>query len=179
MPLSYKHTATKGFDGRLILYYSLLVFIGWLTIFSTSYNPAASQGFSFSLPYVRQLLWIGTSIILAVVILLLDSRIIQHYSYQLYIFCLLLVLSTFFIGLTIQVKNKVDKALKILLLGHGLFFPGCLIMPMTGMFIGSHGTTSGGGVIALEIWCLYFLPIGILSVLHFKSARTSSDIFQY
>ena len=98
MPLSYKHTATKGYDGRLILYYSLLVFIGWITIFSTSYNPNANVGFSLSMPYVRQLLWIGTSIVLAVVILLIDSRIIQHYSYHLYIICLFLVISTFFLG---------------------------------------------------------------------------------
>lgn len=98
MPLSYKHTATKGFDGRLILYYSLLVLLGWITIFSTSYNPSANVGFSLSLPYVRQLLWIGSSIFLAVAILLIDSRIIQHYSYHLYILCLLLVISTFFLG---------------------------------------------------------------------------------
>lgn len=99
MSLSYKqHSASKGFDGRLILYYSLLVTIGWLTIFSTSYNPSADLGFSFSLPYVRQLIWIGTSVILATVILLLDARIIQHYSYHLYLFCLLLVISTFFLG---------------------------------------------------------------------------------
>ena len=81
----------------------------------------------------------------------------------------IMAISTFFIGLTVQVKNKIDKALKILLIGHGLFFPGCLIMPMTGMFLGSHGSTSKGGVIALEIWCLYFLPIGILAFLHFKN----------
>ena len=81
----------------------------------------------------------------------------------------IMALSTFFIGLTVQVKNKIDKALKILLIGHGLFFPGCLIMPMTGMFLGSHGSSSKGGVIALEIWCLYFLPIGILAFLHFKN----------
>lgn len=99
MPLSYKqHSATKGFDGRLILYYSLLVTIGWLTIFSTSYNPSANMGFSFSLPYVRQLIWIGTSVVLATFILLLDARIIQHYSYHLYLFCMLLVISTFFLG---------------------------------------------------------------------------------
>ena len=80
----------------------------------------------------------------------------------------IMALSTFFIGLVIKVWNGVDKALKILLLGHGLFFPGCLILPMTGMFLGSEGSSSMGGVIALEIWCLYFLPIGILSYLHFK-----------
>ena len=83
----------------------------------------------------------------------------------------IMALSTFFIGLTICVKDKVDKALEILLLGHGLFFPGCFFMPMTGMFLGSDGSTFSGGVIALEIWCLYFLPIGILSFLHFKKEK--------
>ena len=82
----------------------------------------------------------------------------------------IMALSTFFIGLTINVKNKKDKALKILLLVHGIFFLSCLIMPMTGMFVGSHGSTSNGGVLALEVWCIYFLPIGILSWMHFKDS---------
>ena len=41
-------------------------------------------------------------------------------------------------------------------------------MPMTGMFTrmadGNHGN---GGSIALLFWCVYFLPIGILSFGHF------------
>lgn len=98
MTLSNKRTSTNGFDGRLILYYVLLVIIGWMTIFSTSYNAASPQEFSFALPYVRQLLWIGTSIVIAAGILLLDSRIIQHSGYYLYAVCLLLVLSTFVLG---------------------------------------------------------------------------------
>lgn len=84
----------------------------------------------------------------------------------------MMALSTFFIGLTINVKNKIDKALKILLLVHGVFFIGCLIMPMTGIFANSDGATSIGGVIALELWCLYFIPIGILSYLHFKNNKS-------
>ena len=81
----------------------------------------------------------------------------------------IMALSTFFIGFTINVKNKKDKVLKYLLLIHGIFFISCLIMPMTGMFINTDGSSSMGGIIALEIWCLYFLPIGILSFLHFKN----------
>lgn len=83
----------------------------------------------------------------------------------------IMALSTFFIGLTVNVKNKADKILKYLLLIHGIFFISCLVMPMTGMFANSDGSTSIGGVIALEIWCLYFLPIGILSYLHFKNNK--------
>lgn len=58
-----------------------------------------------------------------------------------------------------------------MLLIHGIFFISYLIMSMTGMFANSDGSTSIGGVIALEIWCLYFLPIGILSYLHFKNNK--------
>ena len=80
----------------------------------------------------------------------------------------LMALSTFFIGLTINVKNKKDKILKLLLLIHGIFFIGCLIMPMMGIFSNHTGSISIGGTIALEIWCIYFIPIDILSYLHFK-----------
>ena len=60
----------------------------------------------------------------------------------------------------------------ILLIIHGIFFISCFIMPMTGMFVNSNGSTSIGGVIALELWCLYFIPIGILSYLHFKNNKS-------
>ena len=82
----------------------------------------------------------------------------------------IMALSTFFIGLTINAETKADRALKALLLIHGVFFLSCLIMPITGIFANSDGSTSSGGVIALEIWCLYFLPISILSAQHFKRA---------
>lgn len=83
----------------------------------------------------------------------------------------MMALSTFFIGLAIDVKNKKDKALRILLLIHGIFFISCLIMPMTGVFADSGGAASAGGVIALEFWCLYFLPAGVLSFFHFKKNK--------
>lgn len=83
----------------------------------------------------------------------------------------MMALSTFFIGLTITVKTKADKWLKYLMIIHGIFFFGCFIMPMTGA-IGSmaNGETNFSGVIALEFWCAYFIPVGILSFIHFKKA---------
>lgn len=79
----------------------------------------------------------------------------------------MMALATFFIGLTIDAKNKVDKWLKGLLLVHGVFFISCFIFPMLGLF--SSNTENGywTGVIVLEFWCLYFLPIGIMSAIHF------------
>lgn len=80
-----------------------------------------------------------------------------------------MAMSTFFIALTISVKSKVDRALKILLMVHGIFAISCVIIPMTGVF---HPDMAGGGsigILVLEFWCAYFTPICILSYLYFKN----------
>jgi len=93
---------SKGFDVRLICYYLALVIIGWITIYSTCYTPNTTAIFDFGQPYGKQMIWIGTSIVLAIIILLIDSGIIQHYAYFFYIFCLLLMILVLFIGAEIN-----------------------------------------------------------------------------
>ena len=90
----------------------------------------------------------------------------------------MMALSTFFTGLTIRPENSRDKWLKYLMIIHGVFFFSCLIMPMTGMFRAAMSDGSGklGGTIALEFWCAYFLPIGVLSTLHFKKQNCENNI---
>ena len=84
----------------------------------------------------------------------------------------MMALSTFFSGLSIDVKNKTDKWLKYLMMIHGIFFLSCFFSPMTGMFTKMSGGEHGhGGGIALLIWCVYFLPVGILAFMHFKSTE--------
>lgn len=81
----------------------------------------------------------------------------------------MMALSTFFLGLSLRADCRADRWLKGLMLGHGLFFPGCFILPMTGLFRGmSSGETSGGGVLALLLWCAYFFPVGLLACRHFS-----------
>lgn len=83
----------------------------------------------------------------------------------------IMALATFFMGLTIKEKNKQDKWLKWLLIIHGIFFVSCFFMPMLGVLSNSTTSDTGymAGVIALEFWCVYFIPIGVLSYLHFKN----------
>ena len=80
-----------------------------------------------------------------------------------------MALSTFFTGLSMKPKNRTDKWLKTLLMIHGLFYFSCTFMPITGMFAKMSSSGNGiGGRLALVVWCVYFLPVGILSFLHFK-----------
>ena len=80
----------------------------------------------------------------------------------------MMALSTFFIGLSVEANSTADKWLKYLLMVHGVFFIGCFIMPMTGVFTSmASGETGSGGTVALLIWCIYFFPIGVLAYKHF------------
>lgn len=82
----------------------------------------------------------------------------------------LMALSTFFAGLTINAKNRIDKWLKWLLIIHGVFFVSCLIIPMLGVFSADLQNADLIGVALLEFWCVYFSSISILSFLHFKNS---------
>ncbi len=84
----------------------------------------------------------------------------------------MMALSTFFTGLSIKAVRKEDRWLKYLLMIHGVFFIGCFVMPMTGVFTNMASGSSGkGGTIALLVWCAYFFPIGILAFRHFGKEK--------
>lgn len=83
----------------------------------------------------------------------------------------LLAISTFFVGLTLQPKNKTDKALKLLLMLHGVFCV-CMFAPILPLPATNQGN---GGTIALICWCLFFLPICILSILHFQKSNDTTS----
>lgn len=84
----------------------------------------------------------------------------------------MMALSTFFIGLSVNPSSKEDKWLKYLTILHGVFFIGCFIMPMTGIFTSMQsGENGNGGTIALLVWCVYLLPIGVLAYKHFKKTK--------
>ncbi len=81
----------------------------------------------------------------------------------------MMALATLFAGLTIKATAPRDKWLKAILVIHGVFFISCLILPMLGFFSAEMENANWIGVAILEVWCLYFAPVGILSFLHFRS----------
>ncbi len=95
--------SSKGPDRYLVLFYVALVVIGWLAIYSASYDGLSElRTFDFSQSYGRQLIWIILSGIFAISILLIDTKIIQSYAYHVYLFCMLLIFSVVFLGTEIS-----------------------------------------------------------------------------
>ena len=102
--------------------------------------------------------------------LLIFSRFGLIFNYDLLGYGVM-ALSTFFTGLSMKPENKKDKLLRALMMIHGLFYFSCTFMPITGIFTRlSSGGDGIGGRLALVVWCVYFLPIGILSFLHFSKS---------
>jgi rod shape determining protein RodA len=93
---------SNKFDGQLILYYLALVFAGWITIFSTSYNPDADVFFSMSNAYTRQLVFIGTSFVIAILILLMKGQYYSFLAYPIYLFCMVIMIGVLFFGTEIN-----------------------------------------------------------------------------
>jgi len=77
-------------------------------------------------------------------------------------------LSTFFAGLTVEAKSKPAKALKYLLMIHGVFAISCFVMPMLGVFSPDLQGVDLIGTAILLFWCAFFLPVGMLSYVYFK-----------
>jgi hypothetical protein len=80
-----------------------------------------------------------------------------------------MALSTLFIGIQLEAEGKKDKCLKYLLIIHGIFFISCFVMPILGIFKTNMNGEEIIGVIILEFWCIYFMPICILSYKYFKN----------
>lgn len=85
-------------DKLTILIYLLLVFMGWLNIYAATYTEAHSSIFDLSQRYGKQLIWIGMAFVLAVVILLTDSKVYSVFAYIIFVLMLLVLLSTLFFG---------------------------------------------------------------------------------
>ena len=77
------------------IYLALLIF-GWISVCGASYTYGDTDIFSLSSRSGMQVVWIGTSVFLGLVILLLDDRLYDDAAYFIYAALLLVLLATIF-----------------------------------------------------------------------------------
>ncbi|MCB2207170.1 MAG: rod shape-determining protein RodA [Bacteroidetes bacterium] len=88
-------------DWLTVLLYFALVFIGWLSIYTSSGGEEAGNIFDLSERYGKQLLWIGLSIILIVVVLLIDAKFFSTFAFLFYAAMILILIAVLFFGKTV------------------------------------------------------------------------------
>lgn len=90
----------KGNVDRItIAIYLVLIVCGWLSIYAASYDYENVKSiFDMSGRAGQQLVWIGTSLVVAFVLLKLDSSVYDVFAYFVYSFFILLLLVTVFVA---------------------------------------------------------------------------------
>lgn len=84
-----------------MLLYFILVFIGWLSIYSSSVGEEAGNIFDLSQRYGKQLLWIALSIVLIVVVLLIDAKFFSSFAFLFYTAMIVILIAVLFFGKTV------------------------------------------------------------------------------
>jgi len=65
--------------------YVVLILMGWVNIYAAVYNEEHSSILDMSQSYGKQLLWIVTSVVLALIILLIDAKFYSSFSWLIYL----------------------------------------------------------------------------------------------
>ena len=88
----------KTVDWLTILLYVVMVAAGWLSIYGAIFDIDNPNLFSLTGRPVMQLIWIGTSVLLIFLIMMLDKNFFETFAYPVYGVIVLLLIITFFLA---------------------------------------------------------------------------------
>lgn len=88
----------RSLDWITILLYLLLVSAGAISIYAASYDFDNASMFDFAEFSGKQFLWIGLSVVIGGVILLLDARLFEAYAYPIYGIVIIILIATIFLA---------------------------------------------------------------------------------
>ncbi len=91
----------KRLDWLTVLLYLLLVIIGWVNIYSSTFSEEYPSIFEFSQLYGKQLVFIGISIAVIFIVLALEASFYERFASLLYILSILSLIGLFIFGKTI------------------------------------------------------------------------------
>ena len=86
----------RSIDWWTILIYVSLLSFGWVSVCGASYSYGETDIFSLATRSGMQIIWIGTSMMLGFIILMLDDRFYDTFAYIIYGLLLLLLFATIF-----------------------------------------------------------------------------------
>ncbi len=88
----------KNIDWTTVIIYTVLVIIGWLNIYAAVYNEQHGSILDFSQRYGKQLVWILTSFLLAVILLMTDTKVFPAFSFVFFGISILSLLAVLLVG---------------------------------------------------------------------------------
>lgn len=93
-----KEGAFHHIDWWTVGIYLLLVITGWLNVYASVYNEEHQAITDISQKYGKQMIWIGTSFLLAIAIILIDGSFFAAFAYPVYGIALIALVAVLFLG---------------------------------------------------------------------------------
>jgi len=97
-----RNSIFAGIDWTLVLFFIVLVFIGWINIYAASVTNTSGEILDFSTRYGKQIQWIGLSIVLIIIIISIDAKFYERFSGIFYIVSMLSLAGLFVFGTNIN-----------------------------------------------------------------------------
>ena len=94
-------SVSNNIDWVIVILYIALVGLGWMNIYSADVTSTSEYYFDINENYGKQLVFIGLSMILIIVILTIDAKVYEKFSIIYFAFTLLLLIGLFPFGKTI------------------------------------------------------------------------------
>jgi rod shape determining protein RodA len=85
-------------DWITVFLYLLLIIIGWFNIYAAVYSENHQSIFDMDMRYGKQMIWIIAALLMAAIIMFIDTRFYTFFAYVIYGLALILLLSVVFIG---------------------------------------------------------------------------------
>lgn len=94
---------SQRLDWVCVLIYAACVLIGWLNVYAAVYNPETHPSiFDITNRSGVQLIWIGTSMLLIIAILVIDYRFYDTFAFFIYGFIIFLLVAVLVVGTNIK-----------------------------------------------------------------------------
>jgi rod shape determining protein RodA len=79
-----KKSIWSSLDWFTVILYLILVIMGWLNIYAAVYSEEHHSILDFQMRYGKQLIWIIAAIVIAVIVLSIDTRVYTFFAYFIY-----------------------------------------------------------------------------------------------
>ncbi|MFU8842376.1 MAG: rod shape-determining protein RodA [Bacteroidales bacterium] len=92
----------KNLDWVTIMLFLVLAVIGWVSVYAAVYQEEHRSIFDISQSYGKQLLWIASAFVIAMIILIIDAKFFSAFAYLIYFLIMLMLITVLAIGTEIS-----------------------------------------------------------------------------
>lgn len=148
----------RNLDWPTVIIYLIMVFAGVISIYAASYDFDQASMLSFDEFSGKQVTWIGLSLLLGFIILLIDARMYETYAFPIYIALLILLLITPFIAPDIK-GSRSWISLGAMSLQPAEFAKFATALALAKLFSGYHFTLNAKASNYMRALLIIVLPI--------------------